>query len=138
MYRYRRLHWRFGVAADANMLREYFFRSIFGAILLTAAISNSAVATGYWNLPSTFCQCIGCGFGAGYHAPLLLGPISHEGWLAVNERRLPCPPAAANAGYGFGHHGHDFAQPTMMEPKLQPTGPELRPVSRKHRPLFLR
>jgi hypothetical protein len=110
--------------------------TLFGATLLISAATNSAQATGYWNLPSTFCQCIGCGYGAGYHAPLVLGPISCEGWIAVNEHRRPHAPAPPCAGFDYG--SYDFAQPTLMEPLPQPASPAPRPMSRKHRPLFLR
>jgi hypothetical protein len=115
-----------------------FHASILAVAVVVTSAGQAAFAAGYWNMPGNVCQCIGCGFGAGYHAPLLLGPISHDGWLATNERRLPYPPAAPYAGCGLDSHGYEFAHPTMMEPLPQPTGPVLRPVSKKHRPLFLR
>jgi hypothetical protein len=52
-----------------------------------------ARAAGYYNLPGNFCQCWGHGFGAGYHAPLILGPPTCRGCCSCNERRLPYAPA---------------------------------------------
>jgi hypothetical protein len=51
-------------------------------------------AAGCYNVPSNFCQCIGCGSGGGYHAPLVLGPVQCDGFFACNQRRLPCAPCA--------------------------------------------
>jgi hypothetical protein len=108
------------------------------AILLATACARRTQATGYWNLPSTFCQCIGCGYGAGHHAPFILGPITADGWLAANEYRLPHAPSSSYNGCDYGENGWQFAEPTIMEPSPQPGAPALVPITRKHRPLFLR
>ena len=116
------------------------FRSsaILIAILLATACASRTQATGYWNLPSTFCQCIGCGYGAGHHAPFILGPITGDGWLAANEYRLPYAPSSSCAGCGCDNNSWEFAQPTIMEPAQQPVLPAPVPRTGKHRPLFLR
>lgn len=96
------------------------------ALPLIAALfaSPSAFATGYWNLPSNFCQCAGYGCGAGYHAPLVLGPISCRGWFATNEIRLPVPPRPPYIGYQCPHCTQGtsgFGTPTLLEPEILPT-----------------
>jgi hypothetical protein len=110
-------------------------------MIFWAATSTLAHGAGYWNVPSSFCQYIGYGCGAGYHAPLLLGPVSWEGWLATNERRLPYPPSSPYSGCGYGN-GYQIAEPTVMEPATfapveQRIVPGVQPTSRRHRPLFL-
>jgi hypothetical protein len=109
--------------------------------LVSATIDTPANATGYWNLPSSIYQSMGYGCGAGYHAPLLLGPRSCAGWFATNERRLPYAPAPPHAGCNYGD-SCQFAAPTMLEPARfvpaqQPMEPAPQPASRTQRPLFL-
>src|SRR3954471_8683389 len=66
---------------------------IFGSAIfvLTTGLVRAA---GCYNVPSNFCQCIGCGSGGGYHAPLVLGPVQCDGFFSCNQRRLPCAPCA--------------------------------------------
>ena len=87
----------------------------------TLAISQSAWATGWWNLPGTFCQWNGCGFGGGYHAPFVLGPLTHECFEGPNEVRMsqaPNPYACAP----YGNCGCNGAAPAMsvMRQQSQP------------------
>lgn len=115
--------------------------SVVGAMLFVPIVGRSALATGYWNVPSTICQCFGYGCGAGYHTPLVLGPISCKGCLAINERRLPYPPSPPCPGYGCQHHGSAIVPPTAV-PAAAPTlqRPVLfvpPPAAQKPRPLFL-
>src|SRR6266480_4319911 len=73
------------------------------AIVAIEAIGAAHVrAAGYYNLPGNFCQCCGHGFGAGYHAPLILGPPTCRGWCACNETRLLYPPAPCYSCYQCG------------------------------------
>jgi hypothetical protein len=67
-------------------------------LLAAFACASTAAANGYWNIPSTFCQCVGYGWGAGYHAPLVLGPITCRECLDHKEIRLPYSPAPS-CGY---------------------------------------
>jgi hypothetical protein len=61
----------------------------------TVAVESASVrAAGCYNMPGNFCQCIGCGCGGGYHAPLVLGPIRCDGFFTRNQVRLPCAPCA--------------------------------------------
>ena len=62
------------------------------AALAVLAGSQFAGAAGYWNVPSHFCQWCGCGFGAGYHAPLILGPPTYDCFAGPNEIRVPYAP----------------------------------------------
>jgi hypothetical protein len=114
------------------MYRQLLSVSIVAAALI-ATSATTVHATGYWNLPSNFCQCIGCGFGAGHHAPLVLGPANWDGICAHNEVRLPYAPSAP-----YGGCGHHFAAPTLMEPAPEPVAPAPLPLTRRPRPLFLR
>jgi hypothetical protein len=77
-------------------------------------MASQTLAVGYWNMPGSFCQCIGCGFGGGYHAPLVLGPVSCDGWLGINERRLPYPPTP----YSHTPSGHP-SMPFGLSPLSQ-------------------
>jgi hypothetical protein len=98
---------------------------IAAAILAVALVPASAGAIGYYNLPGNFCQCFGYGVGAGYHAPLVLGPISNHGCFADNLRRLPYAPAPycdwSARGYDGGECGCAIGEPSMLEPTVAPT-----------------
>ena len=50
------------------------------AVVLGAVCSEQTRAAGYWNMPGTFAQRAGHGYGGGYHAPLILGPVQCDGW----------------------------------------------------------
>jgi hypothetical protein len=67
------------------------------ALLAGLSIAAPAGASGYWNVPSSLCQCVGCGWGAGYHAPFVLGPITCANWCSHNEVRVQYPPAPPDA-----------------------------------------
>ena len=67
------------------------------AVVLCAGWLAAAVpcqAGGYYNTPSSLCQCFGCGFCPGYHANWLLGPVCKN---KPGQKRLirlparPCP-----------------------------------------------
>jgi hypothetical protein len=92
---------------------------------------SRAEAVGYWNMPGNFCQCWGYGWGAGYHAPLVLGPPTCSGWLNPHEVRLACPPGppcycGSSCGCGDGDQSlwqpsalpGQYAQPTSAEASL--------------------
>lgn len=102
-------------------------------LLLAAGERGSAWGAGYWNVPSNFCQCAGYGCGAGYHAPLVLGPVSWRGWLSKNEIRLPYSPRPPYGAYGYGEAAgrDDFSAPTMLEAE---TLPPPRPIPTGYRP----
>lgn len=102
--------------------------SRFGFVgVLTAFVSlagaSLAGATGYWNVPSNACQWLGCGYGGGYHAPFILGPVTYECLSPPNEVRLryaPNPYACAPYCGAQGLGCSDNAGPTMMAPSESP------------------
>jgi len=97
----------------------------FAAVLLVISPATMpAGATGYWNLPGSFCQCMGVGWGAGYHAPLILGPITCDRWCDHNEVRLRHSLASTCGCYGYGGCGCHDCRPSRLEADVLP-----RPVS---------
>ena len=90
------------------------------ALLAILSAAAPAGATGYWNVPSTFCQCMNVGWGAGYHAPLVLGPISWHNWCAHNEVRLPYSPAPPCGCYGSSGCGCQFNSPSCLDSAVVP------------------
>jgi hypothetical protein len=104
------------------------------------AISVSpASAIGYYNLPGSFCQCFGCGNGAGHHACLVLGPSSCCGCCATNEVRLQCPPQPPYGDYCNGQCGSMVRSTWLDEPTIpSPAGPELSPSPAAMQPQILR
>jgi hypothetical protein len=87
-------------------------------------LSGSARAVGYWNVPGNFCQCWGYGWGAGHHACLTLGPITHEGCFAHNTDRLSYAPRPPYACYGAGSYNYDFRQPVDYAPVHYQSAPQ--------------
>jgi len=122
---------------EPTVRRSVFYSLVIGAALfLTSGVPASA--TGYWNMPSSCCQLLGYGCGAGYHAPLVLGPINWSDWCTHNEVRLPYSPAVPYGWSGCSQGGSGFAAPTLMEPAPVSVPPAVEPMTRRHRPLFLR
>ncbi|HEY3391476.1 MAG TPA: hypothetical protein VGK58_02125 [Lacipirellulaceae bacterium] len=117
------------------MVRCVRFSTVAAALWLTSTCASPVEAAGYWNVPSNFWQCAGCSCGGGYHAPLVLGPMSWHGWCSKNHYRLPYPPAP---GYGCRHCDAGFEQPAIMEPMPQPAIAPVAPAAQMRRPLFLR
>jgi hypothetical protein len=89
-------------------------------LLGTMAAATSVRATGYWNVPSNFCQCMNVGWGAGYHAPLVLGPIRCDGWLRHSEVRVSYPPSAGCSCYANGHCGCNCTDASRLESVVTP------------------
>jgi hypothetical protein len=96
-------------------MRFFPFAVCTAATLAVFSVAAPAGATGYWNMPSTFCQCMGVGWGAGYHAPLLLGPIRCDGWCNNKEVRLPFSPSPPYACYGHANSGCECGQASRLE-----------------------
>lgn len=69
-------------------------------IAALVALASPAVGAGYYNMPTSWQQCLGVGFGPGYHAPLLLGPMMESGIAAQRVQRVPAPyPPPACGGF---------------------------------------
>jgi hypothetical protein len=97
-------------------------------LLLSALLPAPAVAIGYYNLPGNICQWCGYGMGAGYHAPMVLGPPSVTGALSHNTQRLWRAPAPPCSSFSYDPSGGDaMTEPTMLDPTRTPS-PELLPV----------
>lgn len=65
------------------------------ALVLAAAIAPTTLAVGYWNMPGTLAQWKGHGYGGGYHAPLILGPVRFDAWHGPNQVRWPYAPVSS-------------------------------------------
>lgn len=77
-------------------------------------LGSHASASGFFNMPTSLRQCLGVGFGAGYHAPLLLGPVHRAPTASQSVIRVRQPFAPA------GHTG--FTQPSRLGLAHPPTG----------------
>ena len=67
-------------------------------ILAFAAVATPAISAGYYNLPTSLSQCLGMGFGPGYHAPMVMGPMMKSGVAAQRVQRLPAALAPPMGG----------------------------------------
>jgi hypothetical protein len=90
------------------------------ATCLLAFAAIRAQAAGYFNMPGTHAQRAGHGFGAGYHAPLLLGPVRLDGLGFGNQVRLPYSPVPHCGCNSWGECGRIIEAPTAM-PGTVPT-----------------
>jgi hypothetical protein len=118
-------------------MRQPRWSNLFATYAIAASIAVSAApafAIGYYNLPGNVAQWMGCGYGAGYHAFLVLGPTTHHGWCAHHEVRLAYPPApSCGRGACYG------ATPAPFVPSaLPPDHPEYLPPPAAMRPQILR
>jgi hypothetical protein len=112
------------------MRRRHLIR-LFGvvfAVILSAACTEQSLAAGYWNMPGTHAQRTGHGYGGGYHAPMILGPLRCEGWHLGSPVRLPYAPAPYY-GCGTGREcGRTIDAPTSMKNIVPTTAPTQAPV----------
>jgi hypothetical protein len=95
------------------------------AAMVVAEAAGTALAAGYWNMPGTIFQRTGHGYGGGYHAPFILGPIRLDGWCGPNEVRWPCPPGSSCGDGTYGCGGRMVEAPSKLEgvvatPPMQP------------------
>jgi disulfide bond formation protein DsbB len=100
------------------MIRRPLAVFVLAVVVAGLAIVQSAQATGWWNMPGTFCQWNGCGYGGGYHAPLVLGPFTHECFEGPNEvrmRQAPNPYACAPCGDVEYSHARPAMTPTVQQ-----------------------
>lgn len=59
--------------------------------LLAMAAAQPAGGAGIWNMPTTARQYMGVGFGAGYHAPMVVGPAWRVGPASPGVERTRFP-----------------------------------------------
>ena len=76
--------------------------AVVSAVVFGLVCVEQSWAAGYWNVPGTFAQRAGHGYGGGYHAPLILGPVRCDGWGLGTPVRMPCAPSPY---YGCGSYG---------------------------------
>jgi hypothetical protein len=90
-------------------------------------------------MPGTFCQWNGCGFSGGYHAPLVLGPLTNECFDGPNEIRLsqaPNPYGCATC-YGEGIGCGSCSQAAVIAPvQAAPSQAPVGPQATRRAPLF--
>ncbi len=84
--------------------------------------NEPAQGAGYWNVPSNFGQRTGHGFGGGYHAPWMLGPIQHDNWRWGKPIRLPYAPTPYYGCASCDNGGRFAESPSVMEGDV-PTAP---------------
>lgn len=72
------------------------------ATALALFVASTAQAGGWYHMPTSFCQCMGWGFGPGYHAPLVIERGGCLKPVAPNPIvRVPVAPFAVGVGcYG--------------------------------------
>jgi hypothetical protein len=111
---------------------------MFGIVLLAVGgwfsiLAAPSHAIGYYNLPGNCCQWWGYGYGPGYHAPMVLGPVTHDGSWHDRVIRLPYAPQPQCRGYGCvgwndGESTLEGASPTpAVQRPVEPTPAALRP-----------
>jgi hypothetical protein len=107
--------------------------AIVAVACIAAAFAPPAFAIGYWNLPGNHWQWCGCGYGPGYHAPMVLGPVDYCccGCFESHEVRLDCPPGPPSyCGYGARCGSGEYEQSLMdpVAPALMPAQPQPQPT----------
>lgn len=75
--------------------------SKWGTTALILCVAVPSWGAGIWNLPTTGRQYLGVGYGAGYHAPLVVGHPWHSGVASPGVHRVP----ASSWHHGSWHHG---------------------------------
>src|SRR3954469_10941460 len=93
------------------------------AVVLSAAFVGPVRSAGYWNMPGTHAQRAGHGYGGGYHAPLILGPVRCDGWGLGAPVRLSGAPSPY-CGYGnCGDCGRMVEAPSSIQTVVPTTAP---------------
>jgi hypothetical protein len=91
------------------------YLTIVSAVVFGAVCVERTPAAGYWNVPGTFAQRAGHGYGGGYHAPLILGPVRCDGWGLGTPTRLPCAPSPYYGCASYGDCGRTAEATSSME-----------------------
>jgi hypothetical protein len=110
---------------------------VFGVVLEGAYIKE-ARAAGYWNMPGTHAQRTGHGYGGGYHAPLMLGPVRCDGWGLGNQVRLPYSPTPYYGCGGCGDCGRMVEATSSIESVVPTTAPAPVPMPAAAAPMETR
>ena len=108
------------------------------AALLAATCTKQVWAAGFWNMPGTHAQRAGHGYGGGYHAPLILGPIQCDGWHLGTPVRLPCAPSPYYGCGDCGNCGQIVEATSSMEGVVPTTAPGPTPTPSAAAPVEMR
>ena len=95
---------------------------LMSSIVLSALGSAELQAAGYWNVPSNLGQRTGHGFGGGYHAPWVLGPVEHGYCTCGKPTRLPCAPTPYYGCSSCDDTGRFIEAPSALD-GVVPTAP---------------
>jgi hypothetical protein len=95
--------------------------SVAVSLAIGAVTTGPVYARGYYNLPGTFLQCTGHGYGGGYHAPLVLGLTNPLCGCCPNERRLLHSPSPYCPCACYYQPGREFEGTSRM-PGSVPAG----------------
>ncbi len=99
-----------------SLLNHLLAVTIVTAVAATTALP--ATAAGYYNLPTSLPQCLGLGYGPGYHAPLLLGRALRAETATQPVRRLPAPLSPPQA-YGFRAYPRAYQEVSSGRERLE-------------------
>jgi hypothetical protein len=99
----------------------------FAAFLGFAWIEQTRAA-GFWNMPGTHAQRAGHGYGGGYHAPLILGPVRCDGWHLGAPVRVPYAPSPYYGCGNCGDGGQMVEAPSSMESVVSTAAPTPMPA----------
>ncbi len=108
------------------------------AVVSGDACTGQARAAGYWNMPGTHAQRAGHGYGGGYHAPWILGPVRWDGWGLGTPTRLPCAPSPYCDCASCGDGGRMVEAPSSMEGIVPTTAPAPAPMPAAAAPMDTR
>jgi hypothetical protein len=100
--------------------------SIGGALVVLAAPVASAV--GLWNLPTTGRQFLGVGYGAGYHAPLVVGAPWRGKAASPGVTRISAP--LFGTAHVLGHYPSSLVPIAQIGPESPLTPYQLRSTDR--------
>ncbi len=92
------------------------FRSATGWLCLALCGAPPALGSGFYNMPTDARQCLGVGFGPGYHAPMVLvrpwkAKTASQGITWVHA---PLRPAASYEAAIYSSHNHGLQAEQMQ------------------------
>jgi hypothetical protein len=100
------------------------------AALAVGETSAQAQSLGYMRMPSTLAQYVGCGYGAGHHAPIVRTPLVRPERVPRMTVAPPCDPLYPAGYQPIGCYGEpcyrtdvwDYSVPAAYRP-IMPAAP---------------
>lgn len=92
-------------------------------VCVAVLLSSPAEGAGWFNMPTSPCQCIGYGYGPGYHAPLVLGSPLASGIEAKRLLRVQRAPISST----YSSFDAPSSLPTIGHPSYGEQVPTLAP-----------